>query len=241
MAITSRNSVCTRRPSVAVYGGRTSLSCSYHGKHAGGVCADSHKYPIACRFDSVFLEDSGATAAIVSENFQSLLNDEMIETFPCQIILSAQRRSWASESTLLLEYPTSRRDQAFWMYSSGSIGRPKGIIHRHEDAPYTAETHGVNILKLRLDDICFSISKIFFAYGFGNSVSFPMSCGAATVLLSGRPTPESVFEQIVKHRPTVLFGLPTIYTAFAYSAVAETADLSFVRLCISAAEFYPRN
>ena len=91
-------------------------------------------------------------------------------------------------------------------------------------------------MKLRPDDICFSIPKIFFAYGFGNSVSFPMSCGAATVLLSSRPTPESVFEQIAKHRPTVLFGLPTIYTALAYSAVAETADLSFVRLCISAAE-----
>ena len=183
-----------------------------------------------------FLEDSGATAAIISENFQFLLNDEMIEAFPCQIILPAQRRPWASEPTVLLEYPTSRRDQAFWMYSSGSTGRPKGIVHRHEDAPYTAETYGVNILKLRPDDICFSIPKIFFAYGFGNSISFPMSRGGATVLLSGRPTPERVFEQIAKHRPTVLFGLPTIYTALAHSAVAETADLSFVRLCISAAE-----
>ena len=183
-----------------------------------------------------FLEDSGATAAIISENFQFLLNDEMIEAFPCQIILPAQRRPWASEPTVLLEYPTSRRDQAFWMYSSGSTGRPKGIIHRHEDAPYTAETYGAKILKLRPDDICFSIPKIFFAYGFGNSISFPMSRGAATVLLSGRPTPERVFEQIAKHRPTVLFGLPTIYTVLAHSALAETADLSFVRLCISAAE-----
>ena len=183
-----------------------------------------------------FLEDSGATAVIVSEDFQCLLNDEMIEAFPCQTILLAQRRPWASESTVLLEYPTLRRDQAFWMYSSGSTGRPKGIIHRHEDAPYTAETYGANILKLRPDDICFSIPKIFFAYGFGNSVSFPMSRGAATVLLSGRPTPERVFEQIAKYRPTVLFGLPTIYTALVHSAVADIADLSFVRLCISAAE-----
>ena len=184
----------------------------------------------------LFLEDSGAIAAIVSENFQFLLKDEMIEALPCQIILMAQRRPWASEPTVLPEHPTSRRDQAFWMYSSGSTGRPKGIIHRHEDAPYTAETYGANILKLHPDDICFSIPKVFFAYGFGNSVSFPMSRGAATVLLSGRPTPERVFEQIAKYRPTVLFGLPTIYTALAHSAVADTADLSFVRLCISAAE-----
>ena len=183
-----------------------------------------------------FLEDSGATAAVVSEEFESLLKDFETEALSCKSILQAQQRPWGPESTELLEHPTLRRDQAFWIYSSGSTGRPKGIVHRHEDAPYTAETYGAYILKLTSDDICFSIPKIFFAYGFGNSVTFPMSRGAAAVLLSGRPTPERVFEQIAKHRPSVLFGLPTLYTLLMHSAAADTADLSCVRLCISAAE-----
>ncbi len=183
-----------------------------------------------------FLLDSGAKAAIYSDDFECLLNDEVIAGTPCQVAFNSSRRAWDTESCELPEHTTARRDPAFWMYSSGSTGQPKGIVHRHEDAPYTAETYGANLLQLQADDICFSVPKIFFAYGFGNSVSFPMSRGAATVLLSGRPTPERIFEQIVKYRPTVFFGLPTLYTALMHHPAAHDADLSSVRLCISAAE-----
>ena len=110
------------------------------------------------------------------------------------------------------------------------------VVHRHEDAAYTAESYAAHVLDLQPGDICFSVPKIFFAYGFGNSVTFPMSRGAAAVLASGRPEPARVFAQIEKHRPTVLFGLPTLYTALAHSDAAASADLSSVRLCVSAAE-----
>jgi acetyl-CoA synthetase len=113
---------------------------------------------------------------------------------------------------------------------------PKGVVHRHEDAAYTAATYANHVLGIGPHDICFSVPKIFFAYGFGNSVTFPFAVGAATVLLAGRPDPASVFTQIGRHRPTIFFGLPTLYTALARHADAATADLTSVRLCISAAE-----
>ncbi len=183
-----------------------------------------------------FLKDSAATAAIVSDSFRSLLTPKMIASTSCKVILNSHHRPWSNESVQLSEHPTSRSDAAFWMYSSGSTGKPKGIVHRHEDAPYTAHTYGAHILNLQPSDVCFSIPKIFFAYGFGNSVTFPMSRAAAAVLLSGRPTPQRIYEHIARHRPTVLFGLPTVYTALAHSELAANADLSCVRLCISAAE-----
>ena len=183
-----------------------------------------------------YLQDSQATAAIVSSQFRSLITSEAGTASHCKAVLDANQRPWESESTDLPEHPTSQRDPAFWMYSSGSTGRPKGIVHLHKDAPYTAHTYCRHVLKLSPSDICFSVPKIFFAYGFGNSVTFPMSCGAAAILLSHRPTPERIFKQIARHQPTVLFGLPTVYTSLSHHSLADSADLSSVRLCVSAAE-----
>ena len=183
-----------------------------------------------------YLADSEASTVVVSDDYRLLLDEGLIRGTTCKTVLDATNRPWADESTELPENPTTRRDSAFWMYSSGSTGRPKGIVHLHEDVPYTAQTYSASILRLEENDVCFSIPKIFFAYGFGNSVSFPMSCGAAAVLLSGRPTPERIFEHITKFRPTVLFGLPTLYTALMHHPAAVEADLGSVRLCVSAAE-----
>lgn len=184
-----------------------------------------------------YLEDSGAAAAVVSEPHAALFSGDAVAGTACTTVLtSGGDAPWAGASCDLAEAPTRRDDMAFWMYSSGSTGRPKGVVHRHEDAAYTAVTYADSILSLTPDDICFSVPKIFFAYGFGNSVTFPFAAGAASVLLSDRPSPAAVFEQIARHRPTVFFGLPTLYTALARHEAAESADLSSVRLCISAAE-----
>ena len=142
----------------------------------------------------------------------------------------------AAQSGTLAPADTHRDDMAFWMYSSGSTGRPKGVVHLHHDAPYTWLAYGRGVLGLRADDVVFSPPKIFFAYGFGNSLTFPFAAGATTVLLPGRPEPAAVFAAIERHRPTVLFGLPTLYVALAAHPGSEARDLSSLRLCVSAAE-----
>ena len=184
-----------------------------------------------------FLDDSSATAAVVSHAYREHFTATQVAGTACRtVMLAGDRRPWAEASSDLEEYPSTRRDMAFWMYSSGSTGRPKGVVHRHEDAAYTAASYAKLVLKIRPDDVCFSVPKIFFAYGFGNSITFPFSVGAASVLMAGRPDPEEIFRQVASHKPTILFGLPTLYTALARDATAKSADLSSLRLCISAAE-----
>jgi benzoate-CoA ligase family protein len=131
---------------------------------------------------------------------------------------------------------TGPDDMAFWMYSSGSTGRPKGIVHLHHDMAYTQATYGERLLKLTPDDICFSVPKIYFAYGFGNAFTFPFSTGATTVLMPGQPRPDAVLDTIERYRPTVLFGLPTLYTALARVEDVARRDLSSLRQSMSAAE-----
>jgi benzoate-CoA ligase family protein len=136
----------------------------------------------------------------------------------------------------LPEADTHRNEMAFWMYSSGSTGRPKGIVHLQHDMAYSEAAFARNVLKLKPDDICFSVPKIFFAYGFGNSITFPFSAGAATLLLPGQPKPAAIFAAIERFRPTVFFGLPTLYTSLTKAEGAAVADFSSLRMALSAAE-----
>jgi benzoate-CoA ligase family protein len=136
----------------------------------------------------------------------------------------------------LLEAPTHRNEMAFWMYSSGSTGRPKGIVHLQHDMAYTDVAFAQNVLKLEPDDICFSVPKMFFAYGFGNSVTFPFSAGAAALLLPGQPKPGAIFDAIERYRPSLFFGLPTLYTSLAKAEEARGRDFSSLRMALSAAE-----
>lgn len=136
----------------------------------------------------------------------------------------------------LPEADTGRNEMAFWMYSSGSTGRPKGIVHLQHDMAYSDLAFAQNVLKLTADDICFSVPKMFFAYGFGNSITFPFSAGAATLLLPGQPKPAAIFEAIERFRPSVFFGLPTLYTSLTKADGAAATDFSSLRMALSAAE-----
>lgn len=142
----------------------------------------------------------------------------------------------AGQATELACADTGPDDMAFWMYSSGSTGRPKGVVHLHHDMAYTQASFGSHVLKLSPDDICFSVPKIYFAYGFGNALTFPFSVGATTLLMPGQPRPDDVLALIETWRPSVLFGLPTLYTALARAPSLAARDLSSLRQSMSAAE-----
>ncbi|MGG2199095.1 MULTISPECIES: benzoate-CoA ligase family protein [Paenibacillus] len=145
------------------------------------------------------------------------------------------------ESTNLEGAHTTHSDSAFWLYSSGSTGNPKGIIHLQHDMEYAFNAYARNVLQLNESDITFSASKLYFAYGLGNGMYFPFGAGASTVLLKGRPKPDVVLETIEKYRPTVFFGVPTLYGSMIdlTERSQRKYDLSSVRICISAGEALP--
>lgn len=203
-----------------------------------------------------YICDSGARAAVVeagfADRFEAALADGVrlkAPGFAALIVVNGEacpampgvktlrHRHWLS--TLPETLPaadTHRDDMAFWMYSSGSTGNPKGIVHLQHDMLYTHLSYGRHVLQLRPDDVCFSVPKIFFSYGFGNSITFPFAVGATSLLMPGRATPAAVFAAVAKYRPTVFFGLPTLYTILMNAPEIKDADFSSVRLAVSAAE-----
>jgi benzoate-CoA ligase len=108
---------------------------------------------------------------------------------------------------------TCADDACFWLYSSGSTGAPKGTVHLHSHLVQTAELYGRGVLGIRESDVVYSAAKLFFAYGLGNALTFPMSVGATTVLLPARPAPADVFALLKKYQPTIFYGVPTLYAA----------------------------
>lgn len=137
--------------------------------------------------------------------------------------------------------PTNADDIAFWLYTSGSTGTPKGAMHLHSDLVQTAVLYGLGVLGIRADDVVFSAAKMFFAYGLGNTMTFPFYIGATAVLLADRPTPESVMAVLREHEPTIHCGVPTLYGAIlADPGHNRETGSRRLRLCISAGEALPR-
>src|SRR6516165_7692267 len=133
--------------------------------------------------------------------------------------------------------PTTRDDMCFWLYTSGSTGRPKGAVHVHSSPRLTADLYANGVLSLKESDLCYSVAKLFFAYGLGNAMTFPMAVGATTVLSPERPTPQGVAEILDRHPITMFYAVPTFYAAFLASG--QASDSLKLRCCVSAGEALP--
>jgi benzoate-CoA ligase len=196
-----------------------------------------------------FLNDSRAKIAVISAPLLAEAAPVLADAPHLRHVLVAggapgPYRSWDDEvaraSADLTAVVTSRDDAAFWLYSSGSTGFPKGAVHLHHDMVVATETYAKQVLGLRPTDRVFSAAKLFFAYGLGNAGYFPMGVGAQSVLFPHRPTPDGVFEVLARRRPTIFFGVPTLYASMLAVKDAERRwDLSSLRLCVSAGEALP--
>src|SRR5438477_206090 len=163
------------------------------------------------------LRDSGARALFVSEpllkNFQPILrNCPDVKHVVSQISDFLRAVETKAEPA-----PTTRDDMCFWLYSSGSTGAPKGTVHLHSHLIATAELYAKPILGIRESDVVFSAAKLFFAYGLGNALTFPLAVGATAILMAERPTPEAVFKRLVEKQPTIFYAVPTLYAALLAS------------------------
>ena len=148
----------------------------------------------------------------------------------------------ARESDAFETARTFADEPAFWLYSSGSTGMPKGVRHLHSNLAATAETYASQVLGIREDDVGLSAAKLFFAYGLGNALTFPMSVGATTVLNSERPTPARMFELMQRYNPSIFVGVPTLFAAMLNDDAQKNATGgSRLRVCTSAGEALPES
>ncbi len=146
------------------------------------------------------------------------------------------------ESESFATAATHADEPAFWLYSSGSTGMPKGVRHLHGNLAATAETYATKVLGIREDDVCLSAAKLFFAYGLGNALTFPLSVGATTVLNSERPTPALMFALLNKYDPTIFFGVPTLFAAMLNDETLKSEPGgNRLRVCTSAGEALPES
>jgi benzoate-CoA ligase family protein len=202
--------------------------------------ADDYRY---------FLDDSRAPVAVVSESLLAEAGPALADARYLRHVIVAGNASagqigfedWVGQASARLEpFDSSRDDPAFWLYSSGSTGRPKGAVHLQHDMVVCSDTYALEVLGMTEADRTVSAAKLFFAYGLGNNMYFPLRVGGQGVLHPHRPTPEVMFELIQRHRATLFFGVPTLYAAMLQVKDAEQRfDLSSLRFCVSAGEALP--
>ncbi len=199
------------------------------------------------------IEDSRCQAAILSSSLVPVLTEAMTEAdheikhlivSRPQGELSGQQQSMEPllQAATPCHRPCSTRadEPAFWLYSSGSTGKPKGTVHSHANPYWTIVYYAQGLLHLSESDRILSAAKLFFAYGLGNALTFPLAVGASVILIEGRPTPDAVFDAMRKHQPTVFCGAPTGYAGMLAAANTPTRDEVQLRMCSSAGEALPR-
>src|SRR5438552_18329972 len=185
------------------------------------------------------LRDSCSRALFVAEsllkNFEGLQCGDVRHVVPHTKFkeLLGQARPTADAA------PTSCDDMCFWLYSSVSTGAPKGTVHLHSHLIATAELYAKPILGIRESDTVFSAAKLFFAYGLGNAMTFPLAVGATAILMAERPTPDAVFKRLVERQPTIFYGVPTLYAALLASPNFPDKSRLKLRVCTSAGEALP--
>ena len=193
------------------------------------------------------LSDSRAKALVVSEpllpQFAALIGKL---PFLKHVIVSGAGTAHtplkdvlAKGSPELAPAPTTSDDACFWLYSSGSTGMPKGTVHVHSSMVLTAELYARGVLGMKESDVVFSAAKLFFAYGLGNALSFTLAVGATAILMAERPTPAAVFKRLKDKKPTLFFGVPTLYAAMLASPDFPARESLALRQCVSAGEALP--
>jgi benzoate-CoA ligase len=195
-----------------------------------------------------FLDDSQAMTAVVDHAFLETVGPQVAARPDVKLVVANGVASngaesldeWiASDAGEVSPVSSQPDDMAFWLYSSGSTGPPKGVVHRHNDIAATCAHYAVPVLGITKGDVAFSSTKMFHAYGLGNNLSFPLWAGATSVYLTGRPTPDRMLERIRSHRPSLLFSVPALYNAMLADPSFDDVDWSVVRLGVSAAEPLP--
>jgi benzoate-CoA ligase family protein len=194
-----------------------------------------------------FLDDSYAVAAVVDASFLDKVRPLLADRPSVSLIVANgdagdghSLDDWMGDGDDDLDpVDTHPEDMAFWLYSSGSTGRPKGVVHSHEDVWFTCEQYGGGVIGTTADDLHFSTTKMFHAYGLGNNLTFPLWSGATAIYLRGRPSPDQALARIRTHQPTLLFSVPTLFNMMLDDPGFGGTDFSSVRLGISAAEPLP--
>jgi 4-hydroxybenzoate-CoA ligase len=228
---------------------------AFWGAIRGGVAPIPLNTLLSTEQYAYMIEDSRAAVLFVSEALAKTVEPVLPRMSWLKAVIVAGDKKAISTGTIpaysfddvvsrgkadVFTAPTLSDEVAFWLYSSGSTGAPKGTKHVHSSLMYTAKTYADQVLGMREDDVIYSAAKLFFAYGLGNAMTFPMAVGASVVLLTARPTPDSVFEILRNEQPSIFFGVPTLYAALlADKRAAKGAGSAKLRLCISAGEALP--
>jgi benzoate-CoA ligase family protein len=192
------------------------------------------------------IDDSTAAALVYSPEYASEIEPALAAARHApRIVLTTVGAERSLAALMEMAEPqveaaaASADDDCFWLYSSGSTGRPKAAVHRHRDMAVTSQLVGVDVFGIGSEDVCYSEAKLFFAYGLGNNMTFPLWVGATAVLNDQRPGPASSFPLIQRFRPSIYFSVPTLYAAYLDTFEKERPDLSSIRVCVSAGEALP--
>src|SRR5947199_7001158 len=206
------------------------------------LTADQYAYVLA---------DSRARVLFISEALYPVVKDNVgrLPDLECVVVVGKNAfghkllsEELASESDAFATVGTHAEEPAFWLYSSGSTGMPKGVRHLHANLQATAETYASQVLGIRENDVCLSAATLFFAYGLGNALTFPMSVGATTVLNAERPTPARMFELLNTYNPTIFYGVPTLFASMLNDQTQKDARAGTrLRICTSAGEALPES